>query len=137
MNPIVIDPPNFDEKKTWEECNEWVERHGGIVGVDGVPNMMAAAGADPGICSCPACHENYWMLGRRQRCVKCGFEYPTDAWPMYSYGTQASMKECPYKHEERLSHLYYKYGFEHSAKTPWKEYKRLDWQKIIEEGGAR
>lgn len=132
MNPIVIDPPDFDADAVWDGCIDWVDKHGGMAYSDGTPNMMAAAGADPGICSCPACHENYWHLGRKQRCRKCGFEYLTDAWPMYSYGVQNG-----HRREDRIhipgamKHPYYKYGFEHPVDDAWKEFHKLDWRRIM------
>lgn len=115
LDPIVIDPPGFDQKAGWKECREWSDNHEGFA---------AAAGADPGICSCPACGEMYWAWGRIQKCVKCDFEYPTDAWAMFSWGTQAKWRQANTKidpefrarldkHDrDRLWHPYFCYGFE-------------------------
>ena len=140
MNPIVIDPPDFDQEAAWKEYSEYVEKCGGIQHEDGDVNWRAAFGADPGVCSCPACGEFYWMWGRRQRCVKCGFEYPTDAWPMYSYGVQAALSgvhrgpnEKAYRHDERMKHPYYRYGLEHPVADAHGEFKRLDWRAILPE----
>ena len=130
-DPIVIDPPNFDQKEAWQECSDYVEQCGGMVHEDGEPNWRAAFGADPGCCSCPACGEMYWQWGRVQRCVVCAFEYPTDWWPMYSYGVQATRRETRYKHEERMKHPYYRYGFEHPVEDPWKEHNKQEWRDAI------
>src|SRR5580700_10794138 len=84
-DPIVIDPPNFDAKAAWKECREWSDSQ--------EPGSMAgAAGADPGVCSCPACKQMFWAWGRQQRCTECAFEFPTDAWAMFSWGTQAAWR---------------------------------------------
>lgn len=131
MNPIVIDPPNFDQDAAWKECNDFVEKCGGLSYPDGEPNMRAASGADPGCCSCPACGELYWAWGRRQRCVKCAFEYPTDWWPMYSWGSTAAKQDKPYKKDERMNHPYYRYGFGHPVDEPWKEHQTEQWQAAI------
>jgi hypothetical protein len=154
MDPIVIDPPNFDQRAAWDECNEYVEKCGGLSHEDGEPNWRAAFGADPGCCSCPACGTHYWMWGRRQRCVKCSFEYPTDAWPMYSYGTQDARllsgdRKCPdpevhkrmveytkNKSAKHMAHPYYRYGFENPVDEPYEEFKRLPWSQIFVNKGV-
>lgn len=118
MNPIVIDPHGFDQA-------------GGLAHEDGEPNWRAAFGADPGCCSCPACGETYWALGRRQRCVKCAFEYPTDWWPMYSWGSQAAGRKQVYQHAERMKHPYYRHGFENPVEDPWKEHHTEKWRADI------
>ena len=107
-NAIVIDPVGFDEKAAWQECDDWEESHGR-------GTMAAAVGADPGICSCPACHEMYWAWGHKQRCVVCQFEYPTDAWAMFSWGTQAQWRRGKGLEEydaNRMWHPYFCYGYE-------------------------
>lgn len=131
MNPIVIDPPNFDQDAAWQECRDYVDKCGGLVHEDGSTNWRAAFGADPGCCSCPACGETYWAWGRRQRCVKCAFEYPTGWWPMYSWGSSAANSHRRYKHDERMTHPYYRYGFEHPVQDPWKETKTEAWRAAI------
>jgi hypothetical protein len=135
QDPIVIDPPNFDQQAAWKECEEYVEGCGGLAHEDGEPNWRAAFGADPGVCSCPACGEMYWQWGRRQLCVKCSFEYPTDWWPMYSWGSQAAhpQRKLPLgaTHEKRMSHPYYRYGFEHHVADPWKEHDKPAWREEI------
>jgi hypothetical protein len=144
MGPIVIDPPNFDQKAAWGECEQFVEKCGGIAHEDGEPNWKAASGADPGCCSCPACQKYYWAWGRRQRCAACGFEYETDAWAMYSWGTHAGrvaagkVKMEPRmisyfakSAQERMSHPYYRYGYEHPVDKPQDEFKRLNWREIF------
>lgn len=116
MDPIVIDPPDFDK------C-------GGLQDERGEVNWRAAFGADPGCCSCPRCGEHYWAWGRRQRCAKCAFEYPTDWWPMYSYGTSAAKRPIArHRHEERMQHPYYRYGFEHPVDDPWTECHTAEWR---------
>lgn len=134
MNPIVIDPPCFDQNAGWKECNEYVDKCGGLTHEDGEVNWRAASGADPGCCSCPACGEMYWAWGRIQQCVKCSFQYPTDWWPMYSWGSQAARHDrSKYRHDERLSHPYYRYGFENSVYDPWKTTKTAEWKAAIRE----
>jgi hypothetical protein len=59
---------------------------GGMVYEDGEVNMRAAFGADPGCCSCPNCKQMFWSFGRVIECTECKFQFPTDWWPMYSYG---------------------------------------------------
>lgn len=132
MDPIVIDPPNFDQAAAWAECRKWVDDCGGLDETN-PSHMRAASGADPGICSCPACGTMYWMWGRVQRCRMCEFEYPTDWWPMYSWGSSASKKsqKSPYRQEERMKHPYYRYGFEHPADDPWMECHKPAWQEAI------
>ena len=138
-NPIVIDPPDFDQHAAWKECGEYVEKCGGIQHDDGEINWRAAFGADPGFCSCPACGEMYWCWGRCQRCRVCEFEYPTDAWPMYSYGVQAAQSvkhrgpnETAYRHAERMDHPYYRYGFDHPTKDSYNAFRALPWRAIME-----
>ena len=135
-NPIVIDPPGFNEAAAWQECRDYVDQCGGLAHEDGEPNWRAAFGADPGICSCPACHRDHWAWGRKQRCTRCGFEYETDAWLMYSYGVQAA-KRTDWRsalHERRLAHPYYRYGFEHpesAGADAYKAFKSIDWRSIF------
>lgn len=43
-NPIVIDPPGFDQAAGWQECQEYVEQCGGIVYDNGEPNWCALFG---------------------------------------------------------------------------------------------
>lgn len=131
MNPIVIDPPDFDQAAAWKECSDYVEQCGGLTHEDGSVNWRTACGADPGVCSCPACGEMYWAWGSRQRCVKCSFEYPTDWWPMYSYGSQDAKRGRQSKHSNQTTHPYYRYGFEHPAADPWKECHTQEWRDAI------
>ncbi len=131
-NPIVIDPPDMDIHAAWKQCDKWVKGAGGLFHDDGEPNWRAAFSADPGCVTCPACGETYWAWGRRHRCVKCGFEYPTDWWPMYSYGVHAAKSERGrYKHEERLSHPYYRYGFEHPVDDAWEQHDKINWRAAM------
>ena len=133
IDPIVIDPPNFNIEREWAQHQKWVEEAGGLTHEDGEVNWRAAFSADPGICSCPACQQMYWAFGRRQRCAKCAFEYPTDWWGMYSYGVSAARgkKEKPYQHEKRMEHPYYRYGYEHPVDNAWEESKRIDWKEVM------
>lgn len=134
--PIVIDPPDFDQKAAWGECREWVDNH---TDEDGTPSMAAAFGADPGVCSCPACHEMYWAWGAKQRCVKCQFEYPTDAWAMFSWGTQAKWrrgnKQLERYDADRLWHPYFCYGYEHGPSQSdgdlYGYFNAQDWRTIM------
>lgn len=137
MNPIVIDPPGFDQAAAWNECREYVDKCGGLQHEGGEVNWRAAFGADPGCCSCPACGEMYWAWGRRQRCVKCAFEYPTDWWSMYSWGAQAGWRKTQgyqpiaFNFDRYMKHPYYRYGFEHPVEDPWKETKTEAWRAAI------
>lgn len=136
--PIVIDPPNFNIQAAWQECREYVDKCGGMTHEDGDVNWRAAFGADPGVCSCPACHQMYWAWGKQQRCVDCGFEYPTDWWAMYSWGVQAERRQLrdsfPDKlHQRRMAHPYYRYGFEHPVDDPWKHRDQVDWKQVMAE----
>lgn len=135
MSPIVLEPSTFDEDAAWQECREYVEKCGGLAHADGEPNWRAAFGADPGICSCPACHFNYWAWGRVQRCRQCGFEYPTDWWAMFSWGAQAfrgGIMRKSLSHDDRLDHSYYRYGFENPPEGDISKaaFKTLDWRTI-------
>jgi hypothetical protein len=144
--PIILDPPDLTPKQGWDECKRAVDECGGLTYPDGEVNWRAAFSADPGICTCPACHQQYWAWGRRQRCRACGFEYPTDWWPMYSYGSNAAtsadrgskvhIANSPTLralHERRLAHPYYRYGFEHPVADPWKEHDKIDWRAAVGE----
>ena len=136
-NPIVLEPANFNQKDAWIECAEYVAKCGGMQHVDGEPNMRAAAGADPGICSCPQCEEMYWCWGRVQRCTVCKFTYPTDWWPMYSYGVMAGKSEgCRFKHDDRMKHAYYRYGFEHPVPDAYIARELIAWEDVIGEWAA-
>lgn len=132
-NPRVIDPPNMDCDAAWKECGEYVEKCGGMQYPDGEVNWRAAFGADPGVCSCPNCHEYYWSWGRVVECLDCGFRFPTDSWAMYSWGVQAA-RPSPMKHrvEERLAHPYYRYGYEHPVDNPIHDhYEKLPWKELV------
>ncbi len=114
LNPNVIDPPGFDVNAGWQQCKDDADdfRKAGR-------DIAAAFCADPGICSCPACGQMHWAWGNRQRCLKCEFEYPTDAWAMYSWGVQAAWRtggdatKITFPSDRKnLSHPYFRYGFE-------------------------
>jgi len=149
-DPIVIDPPGFDQKAAWEECRQYVDSCGGLTHEDGEPNWRAAFGADPGLCSCPCCHETYWCWGRRQKCAKCGFCYPTDWWPMYSYGAQHRqrldnpppswdadmMRRIEPMHQERMGHKYYRWAFENRATPSTEAAKVVAWRTIFPEDAS-
>lgn len=144
-DPIIIDPPGDTAEAGWRECQSYVEKVGGMVYPDGEVNMRAAFGADPGCCSCPNCGQMFWAFGRIIKCTECEFEFPTDWWGMYSYGVNASRPDPPYvaglsqnaraglaqMHQDRLSHPYYKYGFEHPVTDAWEEHDKLPWKEII------
>lgn len=148
-DPIVIEPAGFDVAAAWQECREYVEKCGGLTHEDGEPNWRAAFGADPGCCSCPSCRVHYWAWGRKQRCIDCGFEYPTDSWAQFSYGCQDANRisgktVCPdpevnrrlldrIKRDlpEKLKHPYYRYGYENPADDPWKAYHEIKWREVL------
>ncbi len=134
FDPIVIDPRNTDVSAEWKECADYVDRCGGVTYPGGEVNWRAAFGADPGVCTCPSCHVYHWAFGNRQRCTQCGFEYPVDWWSMYAYGVNAAREDrskYPMLHLERLSHPYYRYGFEHPVDDAWKEHERIDWKAVL------
>jgi hypothetical protein len=131
-DPKVIDPPGFDPKAGWQECREYVDKCGGLAHEDGEVNWRAAAGADPGVCSCPNCGEMYWSWGRIVECLDCAFQFPTDWWAMYSWGVQAATRNGPaYRQAERMEHPYYRYGFEHPVEDPWEQHDKLPWKEIM------
>jgi hypothetical protein len=129
-DPIVLVPENFDQAKAWEPCNE-AAKH--LQHADGEVNWAAAFSADPGVCSCPCCGATYWAWGERQRCVDCGWEYPTDWWCMYAWGCHATDRPVGLSrlHAERIAHPYYRYGFEHPVEEPWQERLRIDWRTVL------
>lgn len=140
-DPIVIDPPGFDQSAAWKECSDEVDRCGGLER-DGEVNWRAAFSADPGICSCPSCHTSFWAWGSVQKCTECGFEYPTDAWAMFSWGVQAAWnpelrREHPQLerlHQRRLEHAYYRYGFENPPPNGIKLFELFeanDWRQML------
>ncbi len=138
-DPIVTDPVAMDIAAEWKECADYVEECGGVTSKNGEVNWRAAFGADPGVCSCPSCGRNHWAFGNRQRCTRCAFEYPTDWWPMYSYGVHAAQMHIPAGqvpfmatlHVERMAHPYYRYGFEHPVENAWKEHDQIDWCSVL------
>jgi hypothetical protein len=131
-DPIVIDPPGMDVAAAWKECHAYSDR----MHAAGRP-IAAAAGADPGICSCPACREMHWQWGKRQRCTKCGYEYPTDAWPRYSEGVHAAIRPQfrSRDHERLMEHPYYRYGFEHPVEATgldaYDAFQAIDWKAVF------
>jgi hypothetical protein len=147
LDPIILDPLGFTSEQGWKECRDYVDQCGGLTYSDGEPNWRAAFGADPGCCSCPACHVMYWAWGSRIQCVRCSFQFPTDWWPMYSYGVNAAHRRdnvlAPGNsidavaaginrlHESRLSHPYYRYGYEHPVENAWKERDKIDWRNVF------
>lgn len=130
-DPIVIDPPGYDVAKGWAWCHE--ESKDGCVYPNGEINWRAAFSADPGCCSCPKCHKYHWSFGRRHRCTGCGFEYPVDWWPMYSWGVSAARHGDPHNHAERMKCPYYRYGYEHPVGDPCDERDRIDWPTVLAE----
>jgi len=148
-DPIIIDPPDTTPEDGWKWCRDYVEHCGGLSYPDGEPNMRAAAGADPGCCSCPNCHQYFWAFGRIIQCTECGFQFPTDWWPMYSYGVgdyqtlhgnrlmDAEIKQriihgINERMAERMKHPYYRYGFEHPpVGSAWEEHDKLPWKEIM------
>lgn len=140
-DPIVVDPAGFDPKAGWKECEEWVEKHGGLGDTEFGPNYGAAAGADPGCMSCPSCHQMFWAWGRIAKCTECEFEFPTDWWSMYSWGVSAAHNKATgrkmFKHDEYIAHPYYRYGFENPVDDAWQAQDKLDWRTIMADQPAR
>lgn len=127
-DPIIL-YPHITPEDVWNDCRKWVDSHGGLTGLGGEPNWMAAAGADPGVCSCPACHEYHWSHGTIHQCPTCGFVYPSDWWPMFSWGCQAGRTDR--QHANRQLHPYWAYGFRLKASDPWGAKDKIDWRKEI------
>lgn len=151
-DPKVIKPPGFDTQAAWQGCSAYVDKCGGMVHEDGEPNWRAAFGADPGCCSCPACGEMYWRWGTLVECLDCGFQFPTDWWAMYSWGVgSAKRAENPLPaastkkfadylertHNERLSHPYYRYGFENPVEDAWEMHDKIPWKEIFPEANTQ
>jgi hypothetical protein len=148
-DPIIIDPSGETAEQGWDACHKYVEQCGGLAYDDGEPNWRAAFGADPGCCSCPNCKQMFWAFGRVIRCTECGFEFPTDWWPMYSYGVSdahliSGKRKLPddeirqrliygvnERMPKRIQHPYYKYGFEHPVESAWDEHDKLPWKEIM------
>lgn len=148
-DPIIINPQGDTPEKGWKSCQDYVESCGGLAYPDGDANLRAAAGADPGCCSCPNCHQYFWAFGRIIQCSECGFQFPTDWWPMYSYGvgdaqTLNGAREFPdegfkdilitgiqQRMPQRIQHPYYRYGLEHPVLDAWKEHDQLPWKEIM------
>ena len=145
-DPIVIDPSGFDAKAAWAECGEYVEKCGGLTHPDGDVNWRAAAGADPGCCSCPACHAYFWSWGNIIQCTECQFQFPTDWWMRYSWGVQRAdheknpppaMREPRFaeyiaeRHAASMQHPYYRYGYGHPVEDAWAEHNKIDWRAAV------
>lgn len=60
--PIILEGEPFD----WEEGHRLHMQYGG---------MRGAMCADPGVMSCPACHEFLWKEGIRVRCPHCSHDF--------------------------------------------------------------
>lgn len=140
-NPIVLWPKTTPEE-VFKDCEKWVEDHGGLSHSDGSPNLMAAAGADPGCCKCPSCKEFHWSLGIIHQCPTCGFIYPSDWWPMYSFGCAAGRRkgktaETPYEKIleksdlRRRGHPYYDYGYNNPSFYPCDTRNEIDWKQAV------
>ena len=130
-DPIIIEPTGFTTEQGWDECQQYVEDAGELER-EGKINWRAAFGADPGVCTCPNCHLYYWSFGTLIECRECHFQFPTDWWPMYSYGVNAARRIFSDDlHRERLQDPYYRYGFEHPVTNPWEQHDKIDWKKEL------
>lgn len=145
LEPVVIEPAGMNPENEWEKCRAEVDRLGGVVDSHGDVNWRAAFSADPGITTCPVCHVQHWAWGRVVQCARCAFQFPTDWWPMYSYGVNAATAVSRWAkihqgnnanlqelHEKRLAHAYYKYGFDNPVADAWAEHERIDWKTVME-----
>ena len=144
-DPIVIDPPEFNDQAAWKECRDEVDRCGGMTYEDGNPNWRAAFSADPGVCSCPCCGAMYWAWGRVQECRACHFRYPTDWWPMYSYGASAGRLGDKLDHlgslgtytsQQRMKHKYFRWAYENKPKGGIDGARLIKWREIFPEDAA-
>jgi hypothetical protein len=140
-DPIIL-WPKISPEEVMRDCAEWVEKHGGLADKNGEPNLMAAAGADPGCCSCPSCHEYHWSYGIIHKCPSCGLVYPTDWWCMFAWGSHAGRRdakgdldEMDKRHQaadkKRRGHPYWEYGYKHCFVEPWVEKSKIDFAKEI------
>lgn len=128
-NPKVLMPPGFDVDEAWKGCREWVDsKEPG--------SIAAAAGADPGCCSCPACGEMYWNWGVFVEC-DCGFQFPTDWWSQYSKGCNDARRVAGCgemsggMRHRRESNPYYREGFDDPPDgDAWKAKDSVDWRAV-------
>lgn len=133
--PIIIEPPGRTPKDGWDKCHAAVEERGGFGDGDQI-NIGAAFVADPGVCTCPNCHEHFWAWGTKLECTECHFQFPTDWWGMYSHGVAAARRIFVESlHQERLQNPYYQYGFEHPVADAWGEHEKIPWKQIMEGDG--
>jgi hypothetical protein len=145
LEPIILEPAGLTPEQGWAECCDYVAKCGGLTDASGELNLRAAFGADPGVCSCPKCHVSYWAWGTRLQCVRCGFTFPTDWWPMYSYGVSTATARARGAkvhigntpgllalHERQLAHPYYRYGFEHPVESAWDAHDKIDWAAVLD-----
>lgn len=130
---LIISPPELTANKVWDECEEHVKKHG-------IDTPRGAAGADPGLCSCPNCQQDYWCIGHIIQCTECGFKFPTDAWAEFSWGAQARARgDVDYVTKARVArHPYFAYGYNNTFDGERREgfdfyrlFKRLDWKNIV------
>lgn len=150
LEPVIIDPPELTPEIGWASCQKEVEKCGGVIDDDGEVNWRAAFSADPGITSCPKCRAQHWAWGRIVQCARCAFQFPTNWWPMYSYGVNAATAEergakihignhdgLRRLHKSRLNDPFYRYGFEHPVENAWAEHERIDWEAVTRPTAAR
>lgn len=71
MKVKILEGKPFD----WEEAEKHVNKY-----IETRPEF-AAAGADPGVMSCPNCNEMYWKEGSKVQCTKCNH-----IWEVEYYG---------------------------------------------------
>lgn len=126
-DPIVLDGTDIDA--VWKDCREQSDQLAKSNGKD----LLAAAGADPGIISCPKCGTLHWNIGQEQQCTQCKFQYHTDWWPMLSWGKQAG-DMCA----ERIYHPVYHYAYLNHDKINIdfgadEERRSLPWDEIIKQ----
>ena len=63
-----LSEPTFD----WDKAKEL---QGKVQNNDGSFNMFVAAGADPGVTSCPNCKEYFWDEAEVLQCTECGTKF--------------------------------------------------------------
>ena len=132
LDPITMEPKDLDVDAIWKDCREWQPK---VVDEDGEVNWRAAHYADPGLTSCPACDQYYWNLGNLHKCRKCNFIYPTDAWPMFSWGAQAKRRgDTTLLTQKRMKHAYFRYGYQHGEDGDLSEqFRQIDWRDVLNE----
>ncbi len=86
--------------------------------------------------------------------MTCGFEYQTDWWSQYSSGCDSGLRctgqrNCPDPKvndlflksirrdlDKKLSHPYFRFGFEHPVHDAWWHHDKIDWRFVLSHKGS-